>query len=309
MGQSSGEGMKWKPSLPIQGNLPVTDGVPTHPTAVDDRAILDNAFYDNLGMRWHEGSDHPVALLRAEGALKDPWVADRIREALGPGSARVLDIGCGGGLLARHLAALGHRVAGLDASLGSLRAAQAGDGQTPPFTQSPHPSSDTSPSIAPAYLAGDAYSLPFPNASFDAVCALDFLEHVTSPGRAIAEAARVLRPGGLFLFHTFNRNVFAWLIIIKGVEWFVKNVPRHMHVLPLFLKPRELSNLCTGAGLRVEGMRGMRPEFSSAFWRLLATGNVPRGFRFQFTRSLALSYVGSAVRLPSREATSKASRW
>jgi 2-polyprenyl-6-hydroxyphenyl methylase / 3-demethylubiquinone-9 3-methyltransferase len=256
------------------------------PTAEADRAILDNAFYDDLGMRWHEGGDHPIALLRAEGALKNPWVAERIREVLGSRPSRVLDIGCGGGLLARHLATEGHQVTGLDASVGSLRAARAADKQL---------------TSAPAYLAGDAYCLPFPSAAFDAVSALDFLEHVTEPVRVIAEVARVLRPGGLFLFHTFNRNLLAWLVIIKGVEWFVHNVPRHMHVLPLFIKPKELSDHCASAGLRVLGMRGMRPEMGHAFWRLLATRNVPRGFRFRFTRSLALSYLGSAVRLPIAE--------
>jgi 2-polyprenyl-6-hydroxyphenyl methylase/3-demethylubiquinone-9 3-methyltransferase len=149
---------------------------------------------------------------------------------------------------------------------------------------------------APAYVAADAYRLPFGDAAFDAVCALDFLEHVTDPGRAIAEAARVLRPGGLFFFHTFNRNPMAWLIIIKGVEWFVRGTPRRMHVLPLFIKPAELEAMCGRAGFRIEGMRGMRPGLGAAFWRLLATRRVPRDFRFRFSGSLALGYLGSAVR-------------
>jgi 2-polyprenyl-6-hydroxyphenyl methylase / 3-demethylubiquinone-9 3-methyltransferase len=272
-----------KPSSLTQGNLTVTKGESSRPNAGADRAILDNTFYDELGKRWHEGADHPIALLRAEGALKNPWVAERIREVLGSGPAFVLDIGCGGGLLARHLAAEGHRVTGLDASVGSLRAARTSDKQL---------------ISAPAYFAGDAYNLPFATASFDAVCALDFLEHVTEPGRVIAEAARVLKPGGLFLFHTFNRNLLAWLVIIKGVEWFVRNVPRHMHVLPLFIKPRELSDYCMVAGLRVETMRGMRPVVDNAFWQLLVTRKVPSEFRFRFTPSLALGYLGTAVRLP-----------
>src|SRR6201999_1216443 len=88
------------------------------------------------------------------------------------------------------------------------------------------------------YERGDALALPYADASFDAVCAMDFLEHVEEPARVVAECSRVLRPGGLFFFHTFNRSFLAWLVVIKGVEWFVRNTPRDMHVLRLFIPPR-----------------------------------------------------------------------
>jgi hypothetical protein len=67
-------------------------------------------------------------------------------------------------------------------------------------------------------------------------------------------------------------------------------------VLPLFIKPAELEAMCGRAGFRIEGMRGMRPGLGAAFWRLLATRRVPRDFRFRFSGSLALGYLGSAVR-------------
>jgi 2-polyprenyl-6-hydroxyphenyl methylase/3-demethylubiquinone-9 3-methyltransferase len=264
------------------------NAVAAEPTARADRDVIDNGLYDGLGERWHDAWDHPVALLRAENALKAPWVAERLRAASGGSPARVLDLGCGGGFLARALASEGHRVCGLDFSFNSLRAARG-----PAEANAPASRFDAK---APAYVAGDAYKLPFPDAAFDAVCALDFLEHVTAPGRAIAEAARVLRPGGLFFFHTFNRNPLAWLIIIKGVEWFVRGTPRRMHVLPLFLKPAELDSMCARAGLRGEGMRGIRPALGGAFWRMLATRRVPRDFRFRFSGSLALGYLGTALK-------------
>ncbi len=251
------------------------DSVRSDASGVSDRALVNNGFYDGLGARWHEAYDDPVALLRAEGALKHPWIAKRLREAWDGGPGRVLDIGCGAGFLSRELADRGHTVMGADLSLGSLRVAPGGPGR--------------------GYLAADAYRLPFPDGCFDAVCALDFLEHVSAPGRVVAEAARVLRPGGLFFFHTFNRNPLAWLIIIKGVEWFVRNTPRHMHVLPLFIKPGELEGMCAEAGLAPRRMLGMRPVVASrAFWKLLATRRVPPDFRFRFTPSLALSYLGYA---------------
>ena len=247
-------------------------------TGLTDRETINNAFYDELGERWYLADDDPVALLRAEGELKHPWVIQRINQALEGRHGRILDIGCGAGFLVNQLDAQGHRAMGLDMSRGSLKVARARAG-----------------SGNAAYQVADAYHLPFQEAAFDAVIALDFLEHVTSPQRVVAEAARVLRPGGLFFFHTFNRNFLAWLIVIKGLEWFVRNTPKHMHVLSLFIKPEELREYCHNSGMQVLEITGMRPEIGRiAFWKMLATHRVPADFKFRFTPSLAISYLGCA---------------
>jgi 2-polyprenyl-6-hydroxyphenyl methylase/3-demethylubiquinone-9 3-methyltransferase len=106
----------------------------------------------------------------------------------------------------------------------------------------------------------------------------------------------VLKPGGLFFFHTFSRNPLAWLVIIKGLEWFVRNTPERMHVLPLFIKPRELAGYCEAADLKPEEWTGIRPVVGRAFRRMLATGKVPEDFAFTFTKSLMISYLGVAVK-------------
>ena len=240
---------------------------------------VNNHIYDELGERWYQASDDPVALLRAESRLRNPWLVDRLLRAHGP-HARVLDIGCGAGFLSNHLAYAGFDVTGLDASRASLTVAAQHDA-----------------THRVNYLLGDALSLPFDDASFDAVCAMDVLEHVETPAAVIAELARVLRPGGTFFLHTFNRNPLAWLVIIKGVEWFVKNTPRHMHVLRLFIKPRELAAMCQQSGMRVSELHGSEPVIlSRAFWRMLLTGVVPTDFRFRFARSTLLAYTGYANR-------------
>jgi 2-polyprenyl-6-hydroxyphenyl methylase / 3-demethylubiquinone-9 3-methyltransferase len=275
------------PSEAVAVRDPVS-GIPAAPalsarSARSDLAVVNNAFYDGLGDRWYDAYDDPVALLRAEGRLKNPWVADRIRSRLEGRPGRILDIGCGAGFLANALAAEGHRVSGVDMSRGSLKVARVrGAGGAVP--------------AAAAYQVADAYRLPFRDAAFDAVVALDFLEHVTDPGRVIAEAARVLRPGGLFFFHTFNRNRLAWLIVIKGLEWFVRNTPEHMHVLPLFIKPGELEAYCRAVGMRPEEMTGIRPALGLPFWKMLATRRVPADFRFVPTASLNISYLGYAIK-------------
>src|SRR5262249_23890349 len=145
------------------------------------------------------------------------------------------------------------------------------------------------------YDCGDAYNLPYADARFDAVCVMDFLEHVESPERVIAEAARVLQPGGLFFFYTFNRNPLAWLIVIKGVERFVRNTPKNMHLYRLFIKPNELRASCLRHGLIWQSLCGTRPViFSRAFWQMLRTGRVPPDFQFTFTGSPLISYLGFA---------------
>jgi 2-polyprenyl-6-hydroxyphenyl methylase/3-demethylubiquinone-9 3-methyltransferase len=218
-------------------------------------------------------------LLRAESRSRNPWIAARIAERLGP-RVRALDVGCGAGFLANALAAEGHEVTGLDASAESLAVAAR------------HDSTKTV-----RYDRGDALALPYPRGSFDVVCAMDFLEHVEDPARVVAEASRVLRPGGLFFFHTFDRNALAWLVVIQGVAWFVRNTPRDLHVLRLFLKPAELRAMCSASGLDVRELRGFAPVvFSRAFWRMIATGRVARDFRFEFTRFSRIAYAGFAQR-------------
>jgi 2-polyprenyl-6-hydroxyphenyl methylase / 3-demethylubiquinone-9 3-methyltransferase len=238
---------------------------------------VNNDIYRTLGERWYGAEDDPVALLRAESRLRNPWVAREIASAFGPSDPNVLDIGCGAGFLSNHLGALGHRVTGLDASPDALRVAALHDGTG-----------------SVRYLEGDALQLPFADASFDVVCAMDFLEHVENPDRAIAEAARVLRPSGLFFFHTFNRNFLSWLVIIKGVEWFVRNTPRNLHVLRLFLKPAEIQASCERHGLGTPTFYGMRPKLGRAFWRMLATRRVSADFGFKFTSSTRLGFSGLA---------------
>jgi 2-polyprenyl-6-hydroxyphenyl methylase/3-demethylubiquinone-9 3-methyltransferase len=275
---------------------PAPSGPSAGADAIRDLNTVNNAFYDRLGDRWYDAYDDPVALLRAEGELKNPWVAARLREALVGAPGRILDIGCGAGFLANALAAEGHRVSGIDMSPGSLKVATSRS-----VARSGQPSSSSPSSCVSSracYRVADAYRLPYRDHAFDAVIALDFLEHVTDPARVIAEAARVLRPGGLFFFHTFNRNPLAWLIVIKGLEWFVRNTPERMHVLPLFIKPGELEGYCRDAGMRAQQWVGMRPRLGRAFWKMLATRRVPADFSFRFTPSLAIYYLGYARRIP-----------
>lgn len=240
--------------------------------------MINNRWYAELGDRWYRAQDTPIALLRAESRHRNPWIAG----AIGTAPLRVLDLGCGAGFLSNYLAARGHRVCGLDADTESLAVARAYD-QTGTAD----------------YQQGDACALPYPDASFDVVCAMDLIEHVEHPGRLVAEASRVLAPGGVFFFHTFNRTWLAKLIVIDGVRLFVKNTPKDLHVLRLFVPPRDLETMCRRAHLEIAELHGSRPRFRWPLWRMLATGKVGDDFAFTFTRSKAIGFTGYARKVDS----------
>ncbi len=241
---------------------------------------VNNEIYNDLGERWYTAKDDPVALLRAESRSRNVWVLAEIRKAFGESAVSILDVGCGAGFLSNELARHGYKVTGLDASQSSLMIAR---------------QYDTTGNVT--YESGNAYALPYEDASVEVVCAMDFLEHVDEPGRIVAEVARVLKPGGQFFFHTFNRNLIAWLIVIKGVEWFVKNTPPDMHILRLFVKPSELREMCEKNHLRVDCLQGFAPKiFQRPFWRMIFTGTVDDSFEFHFTKSTLTGYTGLATK-------------
>jgi len=242
---------------------------------------VNNDFYDLYGERWYTAQDDPVGLLRAENRALHPWVVAEIRRMCQGKAIRVLDVGCGAGFLANELARNGFKVTGIDASERSLDVARR---------------HDRTGSVE--YRSGDALHLVFPDQSFDVVCAMDFLEHVERPAQVVSEAARVLAPGGLFFFHTFSRNLLSWLVVIKGVEWFVRNTPQDMHCLRLFIKPAELRRMCENSGLRVEYFRGLAPVvWKGAFWKMIMTGRVSDDFTFAFSRFTMAGYAGLAVKV------------
>ena len=238
---------------------------------------VNNAFYDDLGDRWFDDDTHAVALLRVEGVLKTAYTREVLdRYGIGEG-ARVLDVACGAGLVALPLADAGYRVDGVDLAEGALEVARR---RVPNAT----------------FRVGDALALDVDDASYDAVLLLDVLEHVEEPGRAIAEAARVVRPGGVVVFNTFNKTPLSWLVAVHGFKAVTREAPTDLHVWRLFIPPETLRGYADAAGLEVEEVRGMRPRLDRPFWRSVARRRVDPGFRFTYTGSQAVGYIGVAVK-------------
>lgn len=170
------------------------------------RCSIDNEYYEGMDELWWDPAG-PAAILHA---INQPRVGFYL-EALGDlGGRLVLDAGCGGGLVARELAAAGAIVVGVDRSLGSLGVARRAVGDRGRF--------------GPAQ--GRLERLPFTTGSFDAVVAADVLEHLPDLPAAVAELARVLAPGGSFLFDTINRTPWAWFVAVFGLEQVLRMVDR-----------------------------------------------------------------------------------
>jgi len=180
--------------------------------------------------------------------------------------AHILDVGCGGGLLAEGLARRGAQVTGIDRSpraLGVARAHAANSG------------------IAVAYAESDAESWAADHtACYDVVTCLEVLEHVPDVTRTVEACARMLKPGGHFFFATLNRTPIAYLKAIIGAEYILGWLPKGTHRYAKFIRPSEMYRALRSAGLNPLEMRGMS-------YTML-------GDRFHLSDDLSVNYLGAA---------------
>lgn len=155
----------------------------------------------------------------------------------------VLDVGCGGGILAEAMAARGARVTGIDLADKPLKVAQL------------H-LLESNLDVNYRNIAVETLAQEAPN-SFDVVTCMEMLEHVPDPGSVVRACTALLKPGGHAFFATLNRNPKSYLFAIIGAEYVLKLLPRGTHDYARFIKPSELSAICRSAGLDVSGLIGM----------------------------------------------------
>lgn len=157
---------------------------------------------------------------------------------------RVLDIGCGGGLLSEGMAARGATVTGIDLSEKALGVARLH------LYESGH-------KVEYRLISAEALAEESP-ADFDHVTCLEMLEHVPDPASTVAACARLVKPGGQVFLSTLNRNPKAYALAVLGAEYLMNLLPRGTHDYSRFLKPAELARMCRAAGLEVLEISGLR---------------------------------------------------
>ncbi len=204
---------------------------------VDAREI---ANFDGLAARWWD----PNGEMGALHVINPPRVRHIARCADGLKGKRVVDVGCGGGLLAEALAREGAQVLGIDMAADVLKVAQAHAQQA---------------GVAVDYRQLAAEQLAAEQAGrFDLVCCLEMLEHVPDPASVVAACARLVRPGGDVVFSTIHRNPKSFALMIVGAEYLLNLVPRGTHQYEKFIRPSELEAWTRAAGLELQGLKGLR---------------------------------------------------
>lgn len=181
---------------------------------------------------------------------------------------RILDIGCGGGLLSEPMARLGATVTGADAAARNIPVARL-------HAESQGLDIDYRHTTAEAIAAGDE--------RFDVVLALEIVEHVADPSAFAATCARLLKPGGLYLCSTLNRTPKSFAMAILGAEWVMRWLPKGTHDWAKFITPAELEGQIRAAGLAPQDRKGMVFNPLAWSWRLS-------------DRDLSCNYITAAVR-------------
>ena len=214
---------------------------------------LELAKFSELAHRWWDPSSEFKPLHQI-----NPLRLDWIEGLLGVGGVRgrqVLDVGCGGGILAEAMARRGAaQVLGIDLADKPLKVAQL------------HALEGDVGNIEYREVAVEALAAAQPR-SFDVVTCMEMLEHVPDPASVVRACAALVKPGGQVFFSTIPRNPKAFLFAIVGAEHVLKLLPRGTHEYAKFIRPSELAQWCRDAGLLLEHTRGMQYNpLTSRYW-------------------------------------------
>jgi 2-polyprenyl-6-hydroxyphenyl methylase/3-demethylubiquinone-9 3-methyltransferase len=210
--------------------------------------------FDALAARWWD----PEGDFRTLHDINGPRV-EFLAERVPLAGRRVLDVGCGGGVLSEALAERGAEVTGIDAAPRALEVARLHMAETGLEIDYRHVTAESLAREAPA--------------AFDMVCCLEMLEHVPDPAQTVEACAELCRPGGHLLFSTINRSPLAWATAIVGAEYVLGLLPRGTHRYDRLIRPDELAAAGRRSGLRIEEITGMSYNPVS---RTVHIGGVPR---------------------------------
>jgi len=198
------------------------------------------AKFSDLAHRWWD-KESEFRPLHQINPLRLDWI-DNIVPLKG---LRVLDVGCGGGILADAMARKGADVLGIDLSTKALKVAQL------------HALEAQTEGVEYREISAEALAAELP-ASFDVVTCMEMLEHVPDPSLVVKACATLVKPGGHVFFSTINRNAKAFLFAIVGAEYVLNLLPRGTHEYAKLIKPSELAGHCRSAGLDLTYTKGLQ---------------------------------------------------
>ena len=208
-----------------------------HTTENADPAEL--AKFSELAHRWWD-TESEFRPLHQINPLRLTWIDDIVPLA----GKRVLDIGCGGGILTDAMARKGAEVLGIDLAGKALKVAQL------------HALEAQTQGVSYREVSAETLAAEQPE-SFDVVTCMEMLEHVPDPSSVVRACATLVKPGGHVFFSTINRNAKAFVFAIVGAEYILNLLPRGTHEFAKFIKPSELAAYARAAGLDLAHTRGM----------------------------------------------------
>ncbi len=218
------------------------------------------ARFSRLAGEWWDPRG-PMAALHKFNPVRLAYIRDRAAEHFGRDPTkldslkglRILDIGCGGGILCEPLARLGASVVGADPSEKNIAVARRHAAQS---------------GLAIDYRDATAEALAEAGEIFDVVLAMEVVEHVTDVGQFIGRAAALVKPGGLLFVATLNRTAKSFALAIVGAEYILRWLPRGTHQWDKFVTPNELEIAIERSGLRISGETGVIYNLLADCWQL-----------------------------------------
>jgi 2-polyprenyl-6-hydroxyphenyl methylase/3-demethylubiquinone-9 3-methyltransferase len=197
------------------------------------------AKFSDLAHRWWD-PESEFRPLHQINPLRLDWIDGLVPLA----GRRVLDIGCGGGILSDSMARKGAEVTGIDLSSKALRVAQL------------HALEASTPNVNYREISAEALALEQP-ASFDVVTCMEMLEHVPDPSSVVKACSQLVKPGGWVFFSTINRNPKSFLFAIVGAEYVLQMLPKGTHEYAKLIRPSELAAHCRAADLDLTQTKGL----------------------------------------------------
>lgn len=246
---------------------------------------INNNVYNNDDFIWWDKNYINVYGLHQMNEFRVDYILNKLPLIKNNNSLLIADIGCGGGILTESIAKLNSntQILAIDISANSIKQAIK------------HANDNNIKNIN--YSIGSAYDTKFESYTFDIIIMSDVLEHLHDLPLLIKEINRLLKPGGIFIFDTFNRTFLSWFFSIFIAQDILCLLPRHIHEWDLFIKPTEIDKLLNMNGLKLIEINGFSTDISIMdVIKYIVLKSIPK-LLFKHTKSTKIQYFGYSMKI------------